>query len=196
VLGGCAEYLGGEPSARGVEVDVTRSDSPDLDPGGCDDLRQLHQVGESPVQPIGVVGDDHVDLTPADEVEQTTVLGTAGTAVGAQVVVDEHFVDAPALQLGELAAGVDLAANTGRLADLVQRDPGVDRCAPEQRRCARAGVRLSPHRHVLRSLLGCSGPPVGVPPVGAAQRDVITSEISRWCCRQAPCRPSDTSRSS
>jgi hypothetical protein len=87
-----------------------------------------------------VVGDDHVDLASTDEVQQTLVLGAAGTGVGAQVVVDEHLVDAPALEVGQVAAGIDLSADTGRFADLVQRDPGVDRGTPEQRTSPRADV--------------------------------------------------------
>jgi hypothetical protein len=192
VLGRRPEDLGSEAAAGRVEVDVTGGDGPDLDAGGGDHLRQLDQVGEAPVQPVGVVGDDHVDLTSAHEVEQALALGAARSGVGAQVVVDEHFVDAPALQLGQLAAGIDLPADTGRLADLVQRDPGVDRRTPEQRACPCAGVRLSLRSHSLCRLLGYSGLPSGVPPVGAAQRDVITLEISRWCCRRGPCRRSGT----
>lgn len=97
---------------------MTGSDRPDLDTGGGDHLGQLDEVGEASVQPVGVVGDDHVDLAPADEIEQTLVLGAARTEVGAQVVVDEHLVDAPALEVGQVPACDDLPANTGRLADL------------------------------------------------------------------------------
>lgn len=187
VLGCRSEHLGREPAARRVEIDVAGSDCSDLDAGRGDHLGQLDQVGEPAVQPVGVVGDDHVDLTSAHEIEQALVLGSAGTGVGAQ---------GPALQNGQLAARIDLSPDSGSLADLVQRDPGVDRSTPEQRGCVSGGVRLSLRLHPLRWLLGCSGPPSGVPPVGAAQRDVITSEISRWCCPRGPCRRSGRWRSS
>jgi hypothetical protein len=62
VLGGRTEHLCGEPAARRVEVDMSGSDRPDLDADGGDELGQLDEAGEPSIEPVEVVGDDHVDL--------------------------------------------------------------------------------------------------------------------------------------
>ncbi len=54
----------------------------------------LVPVGAAAGDAVGVAGDDHVDLAPADEVEQVIAFGAARTAVGAQVVVDQHLCSA------------------------------------------------------------------------------------------------------
>ena len=128
VLGGCAEHPRHHPARRGGQVDGAGGDGVHGGAFRFDDGDEALEVGGTSVETVCVVGDDGVDRTLLDELDEALELRALACLVGAGVVVDEHHDHVEAGTLGELSAESLLTIDAESVVVLVLADAGVDRC--------------------------------------------------------------------
>jgi hypothetical protein len=96
---------------------------------GAGDLHNLDeplQVSETPIEPVGVIDDDHLRITALEHVDHPLELRAPFAPVGGDVVVDQDVDDCQTSLLSQVAAQPFLTVDADVVPVLIVADPGVD----------------------------------------------------------------------